>query len=103
VVAVFQQSSVERERQVPVISTSIGGGVTTATRPAPLPNPNQPTPREVVNAAQTAARNAGPSAALLDKVRALDNLPRLGALKTLELRGNELRVRPSATIGEPFC
>jgi len=103
VVAVFQQSSVERKRQVPVISTSIGGGVTTATRPASLPNPNQPSPREVVNAAQTAARNAGPSAALLDKVRALDNLPRLGALKTLDLRGNDLRVRPSATIGEPFC
>jgi protein phosphatase 1 regulatory subunit 37 len=94
VAAMSQQTSTERERQVPVISTSVGGGVTTATRPAPLPNPNQPTPREVVNAAQTAARNAGPSAALLDKVRALDNLPRLGALKTLDLRGNDLRVRP---------
>lgn len=34
----------------------------------------------------------GPSAALLDKVRALDNLPRLGALKTLDLKGNDLRV-----------
>ena len=98
VAAMSQQSSTERERQVPVISTSIGGGVTTATRPAPLPNPNQPSPREVVNAAQAAARNAGPSAALLDKVRALDHLPRLGALKTLDLRGNELRVRPGATV-----
>jgi len=58
---------------------------------------------ELTNAAQTAARNAGPSAALLDKVRALDNLPRIGALKTLDLRGNELRVRPRATIGELFC
>jgi len=98
-----QQLSTDRERQVPVISTSIGGGITTATRPAPLPNPNQPNPREVVNAVQTAARNAGPSAVLLDKVHALDNLPRLGALKTLDLRGNELRVRPGATIGEPLC
>lgn len=33
----------------------------------------------------------GLSAALLDKVRALDALPRLGALKTLDLRGNDLR------------
>ncbi|KAI0072487.1 RNI-like protein [Panus rudis PR-1116 ss-1] len=33
----------------------------------------------------------GPSAALLDKVRALDALPRLGALKTLDLRGNDIR------------
>jgi len=58
-------------------------------RPALLLNPYQPSPREVVNAAQTAARNAAPSAALLDKAR---------ALKTLDLRGNELRVRPGATI-----
>lgn len=34
----------------------------------------------------------GLSAALLDKVRALDALPRLGALRTLDLRGNDLRV-----------
>lgn len=34
----------------------------------------------------------GPSAALLDKVRALDALPRLGALRTLDLKGNDLRV-----------
>ncbi|KAJ7136385.1 hypothetical protein C8R43DRAFT_929206 [Mycena crocata] len=33
----------------------------------------------------------GPSAALLDKVRALDALPRVGALRTLDLRGNDLR------------
>lgn len=36
--------------------------------------------------------HAGPSAALLDKVRALDALPRLGALRTLDLKGNDLRV-----------
>lgn len=34
----------------------------------------------------------GPSAALLDKVRALDALPRLGELRTLDLRGNDIRV-----------
>lgn len=33
----------------------------------------------------------GPSAALLDKVRALDSLPRIGALRTLDLKGNDLR------------
>ncbi|KAJ7751788.1 hypothetical protein DFH07DRAFT_1032273 [Mycena maculata] len=33
----------------------------------------------------------GPSAALLDKVRALDALPRVGALRTLDLKGNDLR------------
>ncbi|KAJ7580302.1 hypothetical protein C8J56DRAFT_272227 [Mycena floridula] len=32
-----------------------------------------------------------PSAALLDKVRALDGLPRIGQLRTLDLRGNDLR------------
>jgi protein phosphatase 1 regulatory subunit 37 len=37
--------------------------------------------------------DTGPSAALLDKVRALDSLPRLGALRTLDLKGNDLRVR----------
>ena len=33
----------------------------------------------------------GPSAALLEQVRALDNLPRLGALQTLDLKGNDIR------------
>ncbi|KAG8979777.1 hypothetical protein FRB94_011521 [Tulasnella sp. JGI-2019a] len=33
----------------------------------------------------------GHSAALLDRVRSLDNLPRLGALQTLDLRSNDLR------------
>ena len=38
-------------------------------------------------------RDLGPSAALLDKVRALDSLPRIGSLRTLDLKGNDLRVR----------
>jgi protein phosphatase 1 regulatory subunit 37 len=85
-------ANVDREeKQVPRFSTSHGGGVTTRHLP---PTQNQ-SPSEVVSAATAAARNAGPSAALLDKVRALDNLPRLGALKTLDLRGNDLRVRIS--------
>ena len=80
-------ASVDREeRQVARFSTSQGGGVTTRHLPAQSPS-------EVVSAATAAARAAGPSIALLDKVRALDNLPRLGALKTLDLRGNDLRVR----------
>ena len=45
------------------------------------------------NAGSAVGRHdAGPSAALLDKVRALDALPRLGALRTLDLKGNDLRV-----------
>ena len=51
-----------------------------------------------------------PSAALLDKVRALDLLPRLGALRTLDLRGNDIRVSlrynfpfSSFTESEPTC
>lgn len=80
------------ERQVPRFSTSQGGGVTTRHLPTQ-------TPSEIVSAATTAARNAGPSVALLDKVRALDNLPRLGALKTLDLRGNDLRVRLMMNYG----
>lgn len=82
-------ANVDREeKQVPRFSTSQGGGITTRHLP---PMQNQ-SPSDVVNAATAAARHAGPSVALLDKVRALDNLPRLGSLKTLDLRGNDLRV-----------
>jgi protein phosphatase 1 regulatory subunit 37 len=38
-------------------------------------------------------RHSGPSVTLLDNIRALDNLPRLGCLRTLDLRGNDIRVR----------
>lgn len=65
-------------QQVPIITSSSQGGVTTMTRPDQSP------------AALALAQ--GPSAALLDKVRALDALPRLGALRTLDLKGNDLKV-----------
>ncbi len=68
-------------QQIPIITSSSQGGVT-ARHPPPPPPVHPDTPRH----------NSGPSAALLDKVRALDNLPRLGALRTLDLRGNDLRV-----------
>ncbi len=54
---------------VPMITSSSQGGVTT----------------------NNVKEEWGPSAALLVKVRALDTLPRVGALRTLDLRGNELR------------
>jgi len=65
-------------QHIPIITSSTQGGVTT--RHGPPAN------------GSGALHDAGPSAALLDKVRALDNLPRLGALRTLDLKGNDLRV-----------
>ncbi len=63
---------------IPLIMSSAQGGVT-ARHP-------------VLPPAQGTYQGHGPSAALLDKVRALDALPRLGALRTLDLRGNDIRV-----------
>lgn len=73
---------------VPVITSSAQGGVTMR--------------HSVISAPAAAAVGTGtgshkdplqgPSAALLDKVRALDSLPRLGELRTLDLRGNDIRV-----------
>lgn len=68
---------------IPIITSSSQGGVTT----------RHPVPGGSGTANGDSHRHdAGPSAALLDKVRALDSLPRLGALKTLDLKGNDLRV-----------
>jgi len=39
--------------------------------------------------------DTGPSPALLDRVRAIGTLPRFGALRTLDLKGNDLRVSVS--------
>jgi protein phosphatase 1 regulatory subunit 37 len=62
---------------IPLITSSAQGGVTT---------------RHTVSTLGLQSTHQGPSAALLDKVRALDALPRLGALRTLDLRGNDIRV-----------
>lgn len=72
-------------QQIPIITSSAQGGIT-ARHPVPPP-PYSPTPSPQQH------HGHGPSAALLDKVRALDALPRLGALRTLDLRGNDIRVR----------
>ncbi|KZV74163.1 RNI-like protein [Peniophora sp. CONT] len=72
-------------QHVPLITSSATGGVTTR---HPVP-PAHPSAQHNSNGAHP--HHHGPSAALLDKVRALDNLPRLGALRTLDLRGNDLR------------
>jgi protein phosphatase 1 regulatory subunit 37 len=63
---------------IPLITSSAQGGVTAR-------HPISPS-------VQGTFQDYGPSAALLDKVRALDALPRLGALRTLDLRGNDIRV-----------
>ncbi|KAG6896973.1 hypothetical protein C0992_004975 [Termitomyces sp. T32_za158] len=70
---------------VPIITSSSQGGVTTRhTNQLQSPVPG--------SAFESHSRHdAGPSAALLDRVRALDALPRLGALRTLDLKGNDLR------------
>ncbi|TFK65923.1 RNI-like protein [Pluteus cervinus] len=72
---------------IPIITSSSTGGVTT--RHPVVVNGHHPHSNGDVNAPR---HNTGPSAALLDKVRALDNLPRVGALRTLDLRGNDLRM-----------
>jgi protein phosphatase 1 regulatory subunit 37 len=73
---------------VPLITSSSQGGVTTR---HPVASPLT-TPGGKIHEAGGGHHNQGPSFALLDKVRALDALPRLGALRTLDLRGNDLRV-----------
>ncbi len=73
-------------KPIPIIASSAQGGVT-ARHPVPPP-PAHP------NSAGQGIDNSlkhGPSAALLEQVRALDNLPRLGALQTLDLKGNDIR------------
>ncbi|RDX54543.1 RNI-like protein [Lentinus brumalis] len=74
-------------RPIPIIASSAQGGIT-ARHPVPPPPPAHPngTARGV-----DASLKHGPSAALLEQVRALDNLPRLGALQTLDLKGNDIR------------
>ncbi|KAJ7193135.1 hypothetical protein GGX14DRAFT_593226 [Mycena pura] len=68
----------------PVVASSMQGGVTARHDPS---KDREAREREVPKERE----KDGPSAALLDKVRALDALPRVGALRTLDLRGNDLR------------
>ncbi|EIN04586.1 hypothetical protein PUNSTDRAFT_47270 [Punctularia strigosozonata HHB-11173 SS5] len=74
---------------VPLITSSSQGGVTTRHPPSlPLTSSHG---AFVGQGMKSPTMEHGPSAALLDKVRALDALPRLGSLQTLDLKGNELR------------
>ncbi|TCD69570.1 hypothetical protein EIP91_006992 [Steccherinum ochraceum] len=68
-------------QQIPIITSSAQGGITARHPASPV----------VAHSGHAAPPNHGPSAALLDKVRALDALPRLGALRTLDLKGNDIR------------
>ena len=90
-----------RINAVPLITSNARGGVTTRTEP--LQNGHGVSKRctgagggvgagAVMGTGVPGRPDDGLSAALLDKVRALDALPRLGALRTLDLRGNDLRV-----------
>jgi protein phosphatase 1 regulatory subunit 37 len=74
-------------QQIPIITSSSQGGVTMR-----HPIPMKHDPSTLSSSSSTTRHDTGPSAALLDRVRALDTLPRLGALKTLDLKGNDLRV-----------
>ncbi|PIL27549.1 hypothetical protein GSI_10700 [Ganoderma sinense ZZ0214-1] len=74
-------------KPIPIITSSAQGGVT-ARHPVPPP-PSHPTHANGRGLDTTLKH--GPSAALLEQVRALDNLPRLGALQTLDLKGNDIR------------
>jgi protein phosphatase 1 regulatory subunit 37 len=84
----------------PVVASSVLGGVTARHVPGPGASLDsagkvgdaKDKEREREREAQKERERDGPSAALLDKVRALDALPRVGALRTLDLRGNDLRV-----------
>ncbi|KAI6040774.1 hypothetical protein EDC04DRAFT_2566656 [Pisolithus marmoratus] len=79
-----------RANAVPLITSSTGGGVTTRTEPFANGHVHGHG-MGPGGSGMPGKHDDGLSAALLDKVRALDALPRLGALRTLDLRGNELR------------
>jgi protein phosphatase 1 regulatory subunit 37 len=82
---------------LPIITSSSQGGVTTRHSGSDQQGRNS----NHVAGMGPARHDAGPSVALLDKVRALDALPRLGALRTLDLRGNDLKVGTSLFIFFP--
>lgn len=80
-------------QQIPIITSSSQGGVTTRHPVSSSASRQDGHPNQHSSASSsTGKHDTGPSAALLDRVRALDALPRLGALRTLDLKGNDLRV-----------
>jgi hypothetical protein len=85
-------------QQIPIITSSSQGGITTRHLSAASGHRHDvslthSTTNNSSSPAAAGRHDTGPSAALLDRVRALDALPRLGALRTLDLKGNDLRVR----------
>ncbi|KAI1798170.1 RNI-like protein [Ganoderma leucocontextum] len=74
-------------KPIPIIASSAQGGVT-ARHPVPPPPSH---PAHANGRGLDTTLKHGPSVALLEQVRALDNLPRLGALQTLDLKGNDIR------------
>ncbi|KAG8904578.1 hypothetical protein FRB99_001541 [Tulasnella sp. 403] len=85
-------------QQVPLITSNKAGGVTTRHLPPPSPlshgkslSPSTTVKSDFETQRTLPNRVDGHSAALLDKVRSLDSLPRLGSLQTLDLKGNDIR------------
>ncbi|KAF5354240.1 hypothetical protein D9756_006991 [Leucocoprinus leucothites] len=85
-------------QHIPIITSSSQGGVTTRHLSATSGHRHDvsfshssPANHSSSSSTAGARHDTGPSAALLDRVRALDTLPRLGALRTLDLKGNDLR------------
>ncbi|KAJ8514493.1 hypothetical protein ONZ45_g7986 [Pleurotus djamor] len=73
---------------VPIITSSSQGGVTMMRHPPSHPGVGLTTHTDA-NGEKN--HHAGPSPALLEKFKALHALPKLGALRTLDLKGNDLR------------
>jgi protein phosphatase 1 regulatory subunit 37 len=95
-------------RGPPVSSTTIGDPLSATGQPIPLITSSAQggvTTRHSVSSpgSQGLHQDHRPSAALLDKVRALDALPRLGALRTLDLKGNDIRVSLECVTLEEYA
>lgn len=83
--------------QVPMITSSSHGGITTrhlstASGHRHDVSSHALTVNHSLSSMTGAKYDTGPSPALLDRVRAIGALPRFGALRTLDLKGNDLRV-----------
>ncbi|KLO15169.1 RNI-like protein [Schizopora paradoxa] len=78
-------------QQVPIITSSAQGGVTTRHAAPSSPLSMNSSLSSSSGGPPRPSTDQGPSVALLEKVRALDSLPRLGELRTLDLRGNDIK------------